>query len=72
MLQSVTDAIRAKRIFLRARTDDWTRALGIVLYHLASLSRHQPRADGLPGKEPRGREGVVLQGEGALSGGVQA
>ncbi len=28
------DALRAKRIFLRARTDDWVRALGIVLYHL--------------------------------------
>ncbi len=34
MLQWVVDALRAKWIFRRARTDDWIRALGIVLYHL--------------------------------------
>lgn len=34
MLQWVADALRAKRVFVRARTDDWSRALGIVLYHL--------------------------------------
>ena len=34
MLQWVENALRAKRVFRRARTDDWIRALGIVLYHL--------------------------------------
>ena len=34
VLQSVVDALRERRIFRRARTDDRVRALGIVLYHL--------------------------------------
>ena len=34
LLQRVEDALREKRIFRRARTDDRIRALGIVLYHL--------------------------------------
>lgn len=34
MLQRIVDALRYRRIFRRARKDDLTRALGIVLYHL--------------------------------------
>jgi putative transposase len=34
MLRQVEEALRAKKVFQRERTDDWIRAIGIVLYHL--------------------------------------
>ena len=34
MLHWIENALRVKRVFRRARTDEWIRALGIVLYHL--------------------------------------
>jgi transposase-like protein len=56
VLQWVVDALRAKRIFLRARTDDFVRALGIVLYHLGLSLRDASLV--LEGFVPRSHEAV--------------
>ena len=56
MLQHVEDALRERRIFRRARTDDWVRALGIVLYHLGLSLRDASLV--LDGFTPRSHEAV--------------
>jgi transposase-like protein len=56
VLQHVEDALKAKRIFRRARTDDWVRALGIVLYHLGLSLRDTSLV--LDNFEPRSHEAV--------------
>ncbi|MCJ2519760.1 MAG: hypothetical protein LN412_02270 [Candidatus Thermoplasmatota archaeon] len=66
------DAPRARGAFRRAGTDDWIRALGIVLYHLGLSLRDTSLV--LESLQGRSHEAIRewYAGQGALSSGHQA